>query len=41
MFINKIMGLYVKLHAEFSQIITVSLKYKEMAKIQDGGHFCT
>ena len=33
------MGIYVKWHAEFSQVISFSLKYDEMAKIQDGRQF--
>ena len=39
MFIHKILGIYVKWHAEFIQIISFSLKFAEMDKIQDGGHF--
>ena len=40
-FFNKILGIYVEMRAKFNQIISFSLKYAEMARIQDGGHFCT
>ena len=35
------MGIYVKWHAEFIQIISFALKFKGIAKIQDGGQFYT